>query len=151
MNRLLTLGAAALATSLFAAPAFAQTAVPAQQAPAAGGALPTTMNPQANQAVNGIRQQWDQARNALLQARNNANNARIASARAEQAEAAAIANFDRINTNLINVLAATTSRPPVPPNLANLPPQLPPPNAPQAAPGQPPQPPAGGGAVAPRP
>lgn len=139
MNAKLIVSAAALAASFIAVPAFAQ--VPA--APAAPGALPTTMNPQANQAVNNIRQQWDAARNALIQARNNANGARQNAARAEQAEAQALQNFERANMSLIGVLLATTNRPPVPQPLMSLAPQLPPPNLPQGqpVPGQPAQPP----------
>ncbi|HEU0072350.1 MAG TPA: hypothetical protein VFS04_13730 [Alphaproteobacteria bacterium] len=142
-----TLTAAALAASLIAIPAFAQNAAPNAAAPAAGQ-LPTTLNPQANQAINGIRGQWEQARNALLQARNAANGARQAAARAEQAEFQALQNFERANTALINVMAAAAGRPPVTGALANLPPELPPPNVPQGQPaqGQPPQPPAGAGA-----
>jgi hypothetical protein len=139
----LTLSAAALAATLIAAPAMAQIAPPPAALPP-GTPLPGAMNPGANGAVNNIRGQWEAARNALLQTRARANAARQAAAQAEAAEAQALMAFDRANNNLLNILLATTNRPPVPAQLLNLPPELPPPNVggqpPQGQPVPPPRP-----------
>ncbi|MFN4281133.1 MAG: hypothetical protein ACK4NA_00695 [Alphaproteobacteria bacterium] len=130
----LTLTAAALAASLIAVPAFSQTAqapATAQQPPRPAGApaMPQ-VNPNAYNAIDNIRKQWDAARAEYI--------------KAQQAEIAARNNYERMTGQYLNVLNATVMKaPPPPPIQFNM--QAPP----AGQPGQPmPQPPAGG---APRP
>lgn len=120
----LTFSAAALAATLIAAPVMAQ--VPAApQAPAgAAQARPTPpMNPNAYNAIDGIRKQWEDARANYL--------------RAQQAEVAARNNFDRMNTQLLNVLSATAGKPPTSPMPTVAVQQMPPQGQPMPPQGQP--------------
>jgi len=106
MSAKLTLSVAALTATLMATQAMAQTA-PAPVAPpgaataqAPAGAMPQ-INPSAFRAIPQIRQRWEQARAQYLQAQQN--------------ELAARQNYDRATTELLNVLAASSSQPPTQP------------------------------------
>lgn len=95
----LTLTAAALAASLIAVPAFAQTAQAPGQPPRPAGS-PPPVNPSAYNAIDNIRKQWDAARADYI--------------KAQQAEIAARNNYERMTNVLLNVLNATVMKAPPP-------------------------------------
>lgn len=99
-----TLSAAALAASLIAVPAFSQTAqAPNQpQPPRPAGAAPMPqVNPNAYNAIDNIRKQWEAARADYI--------------KAQQAEIAARNNYERMTGQYLNVLNATVMKAPPPP------------------------------------